>query len=208
MVFVGTPWQNLTDLIAIALGQVRDIKRHLADTLVQDVYNSEAAYRLHQAMGRGCCREIGADGRPKEMKAYMFLTDEQWNKIGPMLKLVLPGVQTPERRLRKVSQREFKSHELRDRLREQLRNLISRQAVSPIYRSRHTASFLISVQKLKRVVLQGVSYEKSHFPRVLDSVLPEFPGCHGLVVASSILPLNQPGWLEPLISPGSLCKGV
>src|SRR5690348_8118982 len=114
-------------------------------------------------MGRGCCREVGADGRPKEMKAYMFLTDDQWDKIGPMLKLVLPGVQMPKRRLQKVSQREFKSHELRDRMKEVIADLIGTQ--SHIYRSRLRSYPLISMKKFKVLVLQGQSYHRSYFTK-------------------------------------------
>lgn len=123
IIFVGTPWQNVTALIAVALGQVRDIQRHLEDQLVQDLYDSEAAYRLHQGLGRGSCRRLGQDGRPQEMQGYLFLTDKQWNRIGPLLKKVLPGVKTPEKTLSKQQQHEYKINRVTEALTTEVRKV-------------------------------------------------------------------------------------
>ena len=37
VIFVGTPWQNMNDLVATALGQHRDINKHLEDILLKDL---------------------------------------------------------------------------------------------------------------------------------------------------------------------------
>ncbi len=130
IIFVGTPWQNVTALIAVALGQVRDIQRHLEDQLVQDLYDSEAAYRLHQGLGRGSCRRLGQDGRPQKMQGYLFLTDKQWNRIGPLLKKVLPGVKTPEKTLSKQEQRESKINRVTQALTTEVRKVYKEGAYS------------------------------------------------------------------------------
>lgn len=130
IIFVGTPWQNVTALIAVALGQLRDIHRHLEDQLVSDLYDSEAAYRLHQGLGRGTCRRVGHDGRPQKMQGYLFLTNQQWNRVGPLLKRVLPGVQTPGKTLPKQEQRESKIHRVTEALTTEVRKAYKEGAYS------------------------------------------------------------------------------
>lgn len=130
IIFVGTPWQNVTAMIAAALGQLRNIHRHLEDQLVKDLYDSEAAYRLHQGIGRGACRRLGHDGRPQEMQGYLFLTDKQWNSIGPLLKRVLPGVRTPEKTLPKQEQRESKINRVTEALTAEVRKAYKERAYS------------------------------------------------------------------------------
>lgn len=136
IIFVGTPWQNVTAMIATALGQLRNIHRHLEDQLVKDLYDSEAAYRLHQGLGRGTCRRLGQDGRPQEMQGYLFLTDKQWNCIGPLLKKVLPGVRTPEQTLPKQEQRESKINRVTKALTVEVRKVYKEGAYSADIRVR------------------------------------------------------------------------
>lgn len=130
IIFVGTPWQNVTALIAVALGQLRDINRHLEDQLIADLYDSEAAYQLHQGLGRGTCRRVGHDGRPQKMQGYLFLTDKQWNRVGPLLKRVLPGVQTPGKTLPKQEQRETKINRVTEALTAEVRKAYKEGAYS------------------------------------------------------------------------------
>jgi hypothetical protein len=130
IIFVGTPWQNVTAMIATALGQLRNIHRHLEDQLVKNLYDSEAAYRLHQGLGRGTCRRLGYDGRPQKMQGYLFLTDKQWNCIGPLLKKVFPGVRTPGQTLPKQEQRESKINRVTQALTAEVRKVYKEGAYS------------------------------------------------------------------------------
>jgi hypothetical protein len=165
IIFVGTPWQNVTAMIATALGQLRNIHRHLEDQLVKDLYDSEAAYRLHQGLGRGACRRLGQDGRPQEMRGYLFLTDKQWNCIGPLLKKVLPGVRTPEQTLPKQEQRESKINRVTQALTAEVRKVYKEGAYS--------ADIGIRLSSLRQVL--GLPARSDVFTRAVNNFLRENP---------------------------------
>jgi hypothetical protein len=172
VIFVGTPWQNLHDLIAKALGQMRDIYRHLHDETVTELNLSEAAYRFHQGMGRGSMRKNGPDGRPQKMSAYCFLTDEQRAALVPMLKRVLPGLHTPEQRLAKKYQRVTKAEPIKQAIREALSTLVNR-ATLPYKQS--TPTKLVSIRCFKAGLNIEEKVDQDYFTDLLDEVLKEFP---------------------------------
>ena len=120
VIFVGTPWQNMNDLVATALGQHRDINKHLEDSLLKDLDHSEVAYRYHQGAGRGALRKNGPDGRPQKTSVYCFLQDHQRGVLMPLFRQVLPGMQTPAKRLSKAYGKTTKGHEVQDAIRVEL----------------------------------------------------------------------------------------
>ena len=172
VIFVGTPWQNLNDLIARALGQIRDIYRHIKDETVRELNLSEAAYRFHQGMGRGSMRKNGPDGRPQTMSAYCFLTDEQREALVPMIKRVLPGLNIPEKRLAKKYQRVTKAEPMKDAIRTALRKWISGSTL-PYKQGAPTK--LVSIRAFKVSVKTEETVDKYYFTDLLNEVLKEFP---------------------------------
>lgn len=172
VIFVGTPWQNLNDLIARALGQMRDIYRHITDETLRELNLSEAAYRFHQGMGRGAMRKNGPDGRPQEMSAYCFLTDQQREALVPMIKRVLPGLNIPEKRLAKKYQRMTKAEPIKQAIREALSKLINR-ATLPYKQGIPTK--LVSTRCFKAGLNIVGKVDQDYFTDLLDEVLKEFP---------------------------------
>jgi hypothetical protein len=64
------------------------------------------------------------------MQGYLFLTAKQWNRIGPLLKTVLPGVRTPEKTLSKHEQHESKIHRVTEALTAEVRKAYEEGAYS------------------------------------------------------------------------------
>lgn len=172
VIFVGTPWQNLNNVIATALGQMRDIYRHIQDETVTELNFSEAAYRFHQGMGRGSMRKNGPDGRPQEMSAYCFLTDEQRAALVPMVKRVLPGLNTPEKRLTKQYQRVTKAEPIKEEIRARLAELVKRTTLP--YKQ-GTPPKSVSMRVFKASIKTEEKVDKQYFADLLDEVLKEFP---------------------------------
>jgi hypothetical protein len=168
VIFVGTPWQNLNDLIARALGQMRDIYRHIQDETVTELNLSEAAYRFHQGMGRGSMRKNGPDGRPQKMSAYCFLTDQQREALVPMIKQVLPGLNTPEKRLQKRHQTTSKDDSLREAL---LQWFKGKEGASLTYMVGNAPCFSIQGLKVELRLTESDGVQKHTFARALNRIL-------------------------------------
>lgn len=169
IIFVGTPWQNINSVIATMLGQKRDMNVHFEDSLIRDVELSEVAYRFHQGAGRGSMRVNGPDGRPTPMTVYSFLTDDQKVALMPFLQKVMPGMQTPDRRLQKHHQINPKQELLEHWLRQELK-----QAANPSHSLRHAASFRLSITAIKRGWKGSPSFVPlsiDTFTRALEKVL-------------------------------------
>lgn len=171
VIFVGTPWQNPNDLVAMALGQERDINRHLEDELLKDLNLTEVAYRYHQGAGRGSMRRNGPDGKPQKMSIYCFLTDKQKEEIVPHLLQVLPGMQVAKARVAKRHQKTSQNDWVKEAIREALKGLVNQ---APVYNGDQSTKWE-SVRSFKVRVLQEKTLQSAIFSRLLSEVLPEFP---------------------------------
>lgn len=160
----------MNDLVATALGQHRDINKHLEDSLLKDLDHSEVAYRYHQGAGRAALRRNGEDGRPQKTSVYCFLQDHQREVLLPLLRQVLPGMQTPAKPLSKVYGKTTRGQEVQDAIRLEL-DRRGRWAYVP-----DSPLKSVSLKSFKASVLNGKSVEKRYFADQLDSVLREFPG--------------------------------
>jgi hypothetical protein len=88
VILLGTFHRNIANTTAIACGQKRDMATPLPSNLLQQLQLSEVVYTAQQALGRGTCRIMGANGYALPMKGYLIHPSDDIEKE---LSKVFPG---------------------------------------------------------------------------------------------------------------------